>query len=138
MKSLPSLCENSEFVAIPPAEAGGYFKSNLCQGKGVFCLEYPQRELGDISDPASAGGFDRQDLNNPPAPAGGIQRNNDGFSRRQDLKYPPASAGGIQYPVAPGSVGSGVRTPTSGDETVDTNQERNTDHDGPSEFDRGW
>src|SRR5882724_7103023 len=52
---------------IPPAAAGGSFKSNLPEST-FFFLEYPQQQLGEPSIPASVGvGLD---LNNPPTAVG--------------------------------------------------------------------
>ena len=74
------------FPVIPPAAAGGYFKSNLVKTR-IESLKYPQRQLGDYSDQTyglsqnfEAGSTAwaethtaRLNLNNPPASAWGIQ-----------------------------------------------------------------
>jgi hypothetical protein len=44
--------KNEMRLEIPPTEVGGIFQSNLHQRCFAF-LEYPQRQLGDSSSPAS-------------------------------------------------------------------------------------
>jgi len=70
---------------------------------GSLELNDPPAPAGGIQERVRVGPLSRPDLNDPPAPAGGIQeRVRVGPLSRLDLNDPPASAGGIQERVRVG------------------------------------